>query len=51
VTIRNIQSYSSLRTKLLRKRIEHNNNHYIEKARMGQIGDEESINKIEMIRI
>ncbi len=50
-TFRTIGKYSSLRSSLLRKIIEHNGNHYIEKARLGQIGTEESINKIEMIRI
>jgi hypothetical protein len=50
-TVRCIGKYSTLKSKLLRKIIEYNGNHYVEKARLGQIGTEESINKIEMIRI
>lgn len=44
-------SYATLRDKMLRKILWIENNHYVEKARLGTIGTEESINKIELIRL
>jgi hypothetical protein len=51
VTVRVMKNYSTLRNQILRKKIYFRGNHFLEKARVGQIGADETTTKLELYRL
>ncbi len=51
VTVRVNRNYSTLRNEILRKKLYFRGNHFLEKSRVGQIGQDETTTKLELYRL